>query len=433
MDRKKVRAWILYDWANSAYATTMMAAVLPIFFVNVPGASVGEDTAASYWAYTQSAAMLILVVLSPILGAVADVSRSKVRLLAVFMGIGVLSTALYALVGEGDLTLAVWLTLLGVIGYNGSLTFYDALLGEIVPGDKRDRVSAQGYAYGYLGGGLLLAVNLTMIQQPGWFGLADASEGTRLAFVTVAAWWFLFTLPLFRRIKETGPQTAVKTADAMRLALLRLRDTFRNLRHYPELLKYLAAFWFFSDGIGTIIKMATVYGATIGIGSSHLILALLITQFVGLPFSLLFGRLAERFGAKASLYGALAVYVAITILGYFMTSAWQFYALAVMVGMVQGGSQALARSIFIRLIPEGRSAEYFGFMSIWSKFAGIVGPFVFGVVNQMMGSSRLGILALVAFFIIGIGLLMTVNIAKGEREAGHGAAVSDPPAPGIPV
>lgn len=431
MDRKQVRAWIMYDWANSAYVTTMMAAVLPIFFVNVPGKAVGEDMALSYWAYTQSAAMLILVVLSPILGAVADVSRSKLKLLGAFMGVGVISTLLYAFVGEGDLTFAVWLTLLGVVGLSGSLTFYDALLGDIVPGDKRDRVSAQGYAFGYLGGGLLLAVNLLMIEQHALFGLSTKTDGTRLAFVTVALWWLLFSIPLFRRVREKGPETAVKAGAAIQLAFRRLLETFRNAHSYPELLKYLAAFWFFSDGIGTIIKMATVYGATIGIGTTHLILALLITQFVGLPFSLLFGKLAERFGAKSSLYGALAVYVLITILGYFMTTAWQFYALAVLVGVVQGGSQALARSIFIRLIPVGRSAEYFGFMSIWSKFAGIIGPFVFGIVNQMTGNGRLGILTLVAFFIIGIGLLMTVNIAKGEREAEKGAIPADSHPPGV--
>ncbi|WP_274363854.1 MFS transporter [Paenibacillus thermotolerans] len=429
MDRKQVRAWIMYDWANSAYMTTMMAAVLPIFFVSVPGAAVGEDMALSYWAYTQSAAMLILVLISPILGAVADVSRSKVKLLGLFMGAGVLSTLLYALVGEGDLTLAVILTLVGVVGVSGSLTFYDALLGDIVPSDKRDRVSAQGYAYGYLGGGLLLAINLLMIQKPALFGLSNTTDGTRLAFVSVGLWWLLFSIPLLRTVKEKGAEKAASTGKAVREAFARLQDTFRNVRHYPELLKYLAAFWFFSDGIGTIIKMATVYGAAIGIGTSDLILALLITQFVGLPFSLLFGKLAEKFGAKSSLYGALAVYVVITVLGYFMTTAWQFYALACLVGVVQGGSQSLARSIYIRLIPAGRSAEYFGFMSIWSKFAGIVGPAVFGFVNQLTGEGRFGILALIVFFVAGIALLKTVNIPKGEREAA-GAAIPGGPGSG---
>ena len=420
--RKAVRAWIMYDWANSAYSTTMVAAVLPIFFVSVPGEAVGESVAASYWAYTQSAAMLLLVLLSPALGAIADVSGAKKTFLGAFLLLGVLSTAVFALVESGQLWFAVALTLLGVLGHSGSLSFYDALLPDVAAPGERDRVSSQGYAYGYLGGGLLLAVNLLMIQRPEWFGL-DSLGGTRLAFVSVAAWWLFFSLPLFRRVPERAPDAARSAAASVRLAFGRLRETLRSLRHYPELVKYLIAFWFFSDGIGTIIRMATVYGATIGIGASHLILALLITQFVGFPCALLFGKLAGRFGAKPSLYAALVVYVLITVLGYFMTTAAHFYALAAMVGLVQGGSQALARSIYTRLIPAGRSAEYFGFMSVWSKFAGIVGPAVFGAVN-LLGNSRLGILSLIAFFVVGIAMLAFVDVDKGEREAGR-----DPSAP----
>ncbi|TLS53439.1 MFS transporter [Paenibacillus antri] len=415
MDQKKtVRAWVLYDWANSAYSTTMVAAVLPIFFVSVPGAGVG-DAAASYWAYSQSAAMLLLVILSPILGAVADVSGSKKKLLGAFMLLGVISTALYALVGEGMLWFAVVLTLLGVVGNSGANSFYDALLPGIVKPEDRDRVSAQGYAYGYLGGGLLLAVNLMMVQKPEWFGLDDLG-GIRLAFLSVAVWWLVFSIPLFRRVPETKPTTSVPMGRSVGLAFRRLGTTLRSLRNYPELLKYLIAFWLFSDGIGTIIRMATLYGENIGIGTTHLITALLITQFVGFPCAILFGKLAGRFGAKSSLYAALCIYVVITILGYFMTTALHFYLLAVMVGFVQGGSQALARSIFTRLIPVGREAEYFGFMSVWNKFAGMMGPAVFGYVN-MIGSSRLGILALIAFFVLGIAVLMFVDLDKGEREA----------------
>jgi len=416
MDQKRVvRAWVMYDWANSAYSTTMMAAVLPIFFVNVPGAGVGDDAALTAWAYTQSAAMLLLVLLSPVLGAVADVSGAKKKLLGVFMALGVLATTLYAFVGEGDLWFAIALTLLGVVGFNGSLNFYDALLPDIAEPEERDRMSARGYAYGYLGGGLLLALNLVMIEQPEWFGL-DTLGGTRLAFVSVAVWWLLFSIPMFRRVPERRPAAAVPAGEAVRLAFGRLSATFRQLKHYPELVKYLIAFWFFSDGIGTIIKMATAYGETIGIGTSHLIGALLITQFVGFPCAIVFGRLADRFGAKSGLYVSLSVYVLITVLGYFMTTALHFYLLAAMVGLVQGGSQALARSIYTRLIPAGRNAEFFGFMSVWSKFAGIVGPAVFGYVNTI-GNSRLGILALVVFFVVGIFVLTRVDLEKGAREA----------------
>jgi len=432
MDQKKaVRAWVLYDWANSAYTTTMVAAVLPIFFVNVPGAAVGDDAAVSYWAYTQSAAMFLLVLLSPILGAVADVSGSKKKLLGTFMALGVLSTALYALVSEGQLWFAIVLTLLGVVGNSGANSFYDALLPGIAKPEDRDRVSAQGYAYGYLGGGLLLAVNLLMIQKPEWFGL-DALGGTRLAFLSVAVWWLVFSIPILRRVPEPKPAASVSAGRSIGLAFRRLGSTLRGLKKYPELVKYLIAFWLFSDGIGTIIRMATVYGENIGIGTSHLITALLITQFVGFPCAILFGKLAGKFGAKPSLYLSLAIYVVITILGYFMTSALHFYLLAAMVGLVQGGSQALARSIFTRLIPLGREAEYFGFMSVWNKFAGIMGPAVFGYVN-MIGNSRLGILALIAFFVLGIAMLATVDLAKGEREAARDSGDLPPRDPALPI
>ncbi|MCI3919965.1 MFS transporter [Paenibacillus sp. TRM 82003] len=422
LQRKVIKAWVTYDWANSAYSTTMVAAVLPIFFMGVPGALVGKEVAASYWGYTQSAAMIILVLLSPILGAIADVSGSKKRFLTAFMALGVLTTALYALVSEGQLWFAVVLTLLGVIGHSGSLTFYDALLPDITKPEERDRVSARGFAYGYLGGGVLLAVNVLMIQQPGWFGV-DAAGGLRLAFLSVAIWWLLFTIPLLRHVPESSPAVRVSSGEAVGQAFRRLSATLRGLKHYPELLKYLIAFWFFSDGIGTIIRMATVYGETIGIGQSDLILALLITQLVGFPCALLFGKLASRFGGKASLHASLWVYVLITVLGFFMTTAAHFYLLAAMVGLVQGGSQALARSIYTRLIPVGRSAEYFGFMSVWSKFAGVVGPAVFASVN-MIGSSRLGILALIVFFLAGIAILSRVDLDKGEREAKRDPALT---------
>lgn len=417
--KRAVRAWVVYDWANSAYFTTMVAAVLPIFFVSVPGAHLGDD-AVSYWGFTQSAAMFILVLLSPVLGAVADVSGSKKKLLVLFMGIGVLSTALFALVGEGQIWFAVALTLLGVVGSSGANNFYDALLPSVAAPHEQDRISARGYAYGYLGGGLLLAVNLLMIQKPEWFGV-DSLGGTRLAFLSVALWWLVFSVPLLRRVPEPRPANSVSAGESVRLAFVRLGETMRRVRHYPELLKYLIAFWLFSDGIGTIIRMATVYGESIGIGQTHLIAALLITQFVGFPCSLLFGKLAGRFGAKTSLQISLAIYVLITVLGFFMTSALHFYLLAVMVGFVQGGSQALARSLYIRLIPVGREAEFFGFMSVWNKFAGIVGPAVFGFVN-LYATSRFGILALVFFFVSGMVLLGLVNMEKGEREAAAGAA-----------
>jgi len=418
MDKKAVRAWLLYDWANSAFATTMMAAVLPIFYVSVAASTLGdEDRAASYWGLTQSLAMLFVAVMAPVLGAVADYSGYKLRFLRSFAYLGISSSALFAFVGHGDYVLASVLFIIATIGFSGGNGFYDALLPDLVPPEKRDYVSSKGYALGYVGGGILLLVNLAMIQKPALFGLPEGLAGTRIAFVTVAVWWLVFSLPLFRQVKDRPLAVGRPLREYGAVGFRRIWETFRRLPRYPELLKYFISYWFFNDGIATIITMATVYGATIGIGTQHLITALVITQFVGIPFTLLFGKIAERLGSKKSLYTSLSIYLLIVIFGYFMTSALHFYLLAAMVGFVQGGSQAVARSIFSRLIPASRSSEFFGFLSVSSKFSSMVGPFVFSIVGLWTGSSRLAILALALFFIVGIALLTRVDLGKGAREA----------------
>lgn len=417
-ERTKIRAWLMYDWANSAFATTMMAAVLPIFYVNVAGSSLHNDTlASSYWGLTQTVAMLIVAVSSPVLGALADYSGLRMAFLRLFSLIGIAASALFAFVGEGDYLLASVLFIFAQIGFSSSSSFYDSLLPVLVPAERRDYISSKGYAFGYIGGGILLVVNLLMIQNPAWFLLPGSLAGTHLAFVTVAVWWFVFSLPLFRSVRDTRVNTGHRPGFYVNVAVSRTMETLRHMRRYPELLKFLLAFWFFNDGINTVITMATSYGATIGIETSDLIAALVITQFVGIPFTLLFGRLAERFGSVRSLYASLGVYVLIVILGYFMTSAIHFYALAVMVGFVQGGSQALARSLFSRLTPPSRTSEFFGFLNVSNKFSSILGPFVFSMVGLLTGSSRLAILSLVLFFAAGIAMLTRVNIDKGAREA----------------
>lgn len=421
MDQKAVRGWAMYDWANSAFATTMMAAVLPIFYNDVAAGSLDSTTAQSYWGYTQSIAMLLVAVLAPVLGAIADLSGSKVRFLRFFSYLGILSSILFVFVGKGDYLLASLLITLGTIGFSGGNTFYDALLTDLVPFDKRDYISSKGYAYGYIGGGVLLAVNLAMIMKPGWFLLPSASAGTYVSFVSVGIWWFLFSLPLFRHVKDRPVQTGFSMSQYTAAGLRRVGQTTKEITRYPELLKFIIAFWFFNDGINTIITMATIYGRGIGIDSKDLIGALLITQFVGIPFTLMFGKIAERLGSKPSLYLSLGIYVLIVILGYFMQTASHFYLLAILVGFVQGGSQSIARSIYSNLVPAARSAEFFGFLSVSSKFASIFGPFTFALVGQLTGSSRAGILSLVLFFAIGIVLLATVNLAKGRTEAEGGA------------
>ncbi|WP_339062851.1 MFS transporter [Tepidibacillus marianensis] len=419
MNKKAIWGWTMYDWADSAFATTIMAAVLPIFYTDVAGASLPSTTATAYWGYTSSIAMLIIAVLAPILGAIADYSRSKKKFLRFFVYMGSISTALLFFTGEGDYLLVSFLFILGMIGFSGGNVFYDSFLPEIVPLEKMDEVSTRGYAFGYIGGGFLLLLNLAMIQKPQFFHLSSSLIATQLSFLSVGIWWILFSLPLFRYVHEERitKSSSSKQSSFIGIGLKRVGQTFKEIKHYKELLKFLFAFWLYNDGISTIIKMATIYGREIGIDTMDLIAALLITQFVGIPFSLLFGKLANRIGSQRALYFSLWTYVIIVVFGYFMQSAIHFYILATAVGLVQGGSQAISRSIFGSMVPVKRTAEFFGFYGISSKFSAILGPFVFGLVGQITGSSRFGIVSLVLFFIIGIWILSRVNIQKGQKEA----------------
>jgi len=416
--RKIINAWCMYDWANSAFATTIMAAVLPTFYQAVAGANLEGNLATVYWGYTTSIALLLTAILAPMLGAIADYSGTKKRFLAGFATVGIIFTCLLVLIRTGDWLLASVLFAVANVGFAAANIFYDALLPHVAHPDEIDQVSTKGYALGYLGGGILLAINLAWILSPSTFFLPDTETASRLAFLSVGIWWALFSIPIFRHVPEP-PRMAEARSEVkpIRGGFRRLGQTFRDIRRYGELIKFLVAFWLYNDGIGTIIKMATVYGAEIGIGQSDLIGALVLMQFVGIPFSFLFGRLAKRLGAKPSIYLALAVYTGISIWGYFMAHAWEFWTLAFLVGLVQGGSQALSRSLFGSMVPKGKTAEFFGFYSVSSKFAGIAGPFIFALVGQLTGSSRLSIVSLMFFFIVGGLLLTRVNEEEGIRIA----------------
>ena len=416
--KKIINAWCMYDWANSAFATTIMAAVLPAFYGAVAGAELPGNMATVYWGYTSSIALLIAAVLAPTLGAAADYLGAKKRFLAVFAVIGIFFTSLLVLVSRGDWLLASLLYILGEVGFSGSIVFYDSLLPHIARCEDMDYVSSKGYAMGYLGGGILLAINIAMILFWQQLGLPSQEWASRLSFLSVGIWWAIFTIPVLRNVPE--PPVPVRTGprvNALRAAFQRLSATFHDIQRYRELMKFIIAFWLYNDGIGTIIKMATIYGTEIGIGQTDLIGALLLTQFIGIPFSLLFGKLPKRIGTKPSIYLALGVYTLISILGYFMTKAWHFWVLAGMVGLVQGGSQALSRSLFGAMVPKAKTAEFYGFYDISSKFAGIIGPAIFALVGQITGTSRLSIISLVIFFIVGGLILTRVNEKEGIRVA----------------
>ncbi len=433
--KRAIRSWCMYDWANSAFITTIGSAVLPAFFGGVVAAGLSEiqqSRATQIWGLTTAFAAAIVAVLAIILGPVADYSASKKRFLRVFTTIGVLASLGLVAVGRGDWVLCVLLYITGRIGFSGANVFYDSLLPHVAREDEMDRVSSLGYALGYLGGGLLLAVNIAMIMlapEGELWGVSWAEWMPRFSFFTVGIWWFVFSIPIFRNVTEPpGAAGDGPRIHPLKAGWQRLGHTARHLGQYKQLLLFLVAFWLYNDGISTIIDMATIYGQEVftaqGIEDAtiHLIAALLITQFVGFPFAYLFGWLAKRLGTKRSIYVALVWYTLICIGGFFMTRIWHFYGLAVAVGFVQGGSQALSRSLYGAMTPKLMSAEFFGFYNIMGKFSAILGPVLFAAIGRLFGESRYSIISLIVFFIVGIVLLTRVDEREGMRLAAEANA-----------
>lgn len=428
LSRPELRAWAMYDWAVSAVQTTIMVAVFPIFFKRVAAGDLPDATSTQYVAIANSVAMALIAVLSPLLGALADYSAAHKRLLGTFMAIGASAVTAMFFIGPGDLWLAYWSFVIALVGAAGSMVFYESLLPHIAAPGEIDRVSTAGYGLGYFGGGTLLALNLGWILFPGAVGLPSgegisesaATLPTRLALLSVAVWWVVFSIPLFRRVpapRRRLEADEVPRLNPVRAAFTRLAETLRELRGYKQAFLMLLAFLVYNDGIQTIIKMATAYGTDLGIGQNALIAAILIVQFVGVPFAFLFGGLAGRIGTKRAIFVGLLAYAGISVLGYFMTSALHFFILAGLVGMVQGGTQALSRSLFASMVPPHKSGEFFGFFSVFEKFAGIFGPLFFAASLWLTGSSRNAILSVIFFFVVGAVLLWMVDEDEGRRVA----------------
>ena len=428
LDRAELRAWAMYDWAVSSVQTTIMVAVFPVYFANIAKGDLGESRTTQAIATANTVVAIVLAVLSPILGAVSDYVAAKKRMLGASMIVGSAAVAGMFFVQEGDYRLALVLFVISLIGATASTIFYDALLPHIAAEDEIDRVSSAGYAVGYIGGGLLLALNLAWILKPGWFGLptgpdlssAQKTLPTRLALFSVAVWWVVFSIPLFRRVPEpprTREPDELAGGSVLVTPFVRVAETFRALRGYKQAFLMLLAFMIYNDGIQTIQKMAATYGKQLGIADTVLIAAILIVQFVGFPFAFLFGSIATRIGTKPTIFIGLAVYAAISILGFYMQTAAHFILLAAMVATVQGGTQALSRSLFASLIPAHKSGEFFGFYSVFEKFASIFGPLLFWVTIAMTGSSRNAILSVILFFAIGALVLSRVRVSEGQEAA----------------
>lgn len=404
--RRDTVSWALYDWANSAFATTVLAGFFPVFFQQYWSTGVDPTISTSRLGFANAIAGLTVAVLAPVLGAIADRTAGRKRQLVLWSLIGVIGTAALGFIGQGEWWWAAACFMMAAIGFNAANIFYDALLLDVAAEHELDQVSAFGYALGYLGGGLLFAFNVLMTLQPGWFGLDNAAEAVQISFLTVAVWWFLFTLPLARNVRERP--AAVVTQGlfaAARDGLRELGSTLRHIASYREVSLFLVAYWLYIDGVHTIYTMAVDYGVALGLPSSSLLAALLLTQFVAFPSALALGWLGNRWGPKRGILLCIAVYLSATIYAYFLDSVPEFFGLAVVVGLVQGGIQSLSRSFFGRLVPEGKGGEFFGFYNMMGKFASFIGPLLIATVALLTGDSRLSVSSLVVLFIVG-GLVL---------------------------
>jgi len=429
----------MYDWANSAFATTVMAGFFPIFFKQYWSYGVDVNMSTAQLGFGNAIGSLFVALMAPFLGAVADKGSIKKKFLLLFAYLGVLMTAGLFLVQKGQWGLAIFIYVMGIIGFSGANAFYDAILPSITGEDKIDYVSGLGFSMGYLGGGLLFLVNVVMTLWPPIFGLADAAAAVRFSFLTVALWWGAFTIFLIAWVPEKKSTPNLKNSENIFTAGFRqLVNTFKKIHHLKTVFLFLMAYWFYIDGVDTIIRMAVDYGLSLGFESNDLIIALLIVQFVGFPAALVFGKLGEGWGVRKAIYLAIAIYMCITIWGTMMTQKEEFYVLAVVIGLVQGGIQALSRSYYSRLIPKNQAAEYYGFYNMLGKFAAILGPALMGAVGlaarrvmmppspteeQLIAvgqmASRWSIGSILILFIIGAVLFYFVDEKKGREQAAY--------------
>jgi len=415
-NNKQIYSWALYDWANSAYATTVMAGFFPLFFKNYFSSGTDVITSTAQLGLANSISSMIIVLMAPLLGAIADAGGLKKRFLFLFTYLGILMSASLALVQQGEWQLAAFVYVLGNIGFMGSNIFNDSLLPSVAKESSFDFVSGLGFSLGYLGGGLLFALNVLMVYRPEFFGLADINEAIKISFVSVAIWWALFSLPLLLFVTEERPKERRNLTGTVVAGYRQLLRTFRKVRHLKGLLLFLAAYWLYIDGVDTIIRMAVDYAMAIGFEPRSLVLALLLVQFIGFPATLLFAKLAQRYDTKKALFVAIGTYLLITLWASMMQEAYEFFVLAAMVGLVQGGIQALSRSYYARMIPQNQAAEFFGFFNFLGRFATIFGPLLIGFVALSTESSRLGIASVSVFFIAGGLLLYFVDEKKIAEE-----------------
>ena len=416
-NRKKVWSWAFYDWANSAFSTTVMAGFFPIFFEKYWSNPNDVIQSTYHLGWANSIASIFIAAISPFLGAVADRGSAKKKFLFFFAFLGILMTSGLWMVGQGQWQMAVLFYVVASVGFMGGNIFYDSLLPSVASNEDVDYVSSLGFAVGYIGGGLLFLVNVLMYQHPEWFGIADGSTAIRLSFLSVAVWWAVFTIPILLFVPEPKNENSVPLLHALKAGAKQLKQTFNRIREMKVIGIFLLAYWFYIDGVDTIIRMAVKMGSSLGFEAGDLIVALLMVQFIAFPAALAYNWFAQKIGTKNAVFVAIGGYAVITFLAYFMNDRLHFFALAGLIGLFQGGIQALSRSLYARLIPVGKEGEFFGFYNMLGKFAAVIGPVLMGWVTLATGSVRLGILSILILFILGALLLMKVDFEEGERLA----------------
>ena len=419
-NKRAVWSWAFYDWANSAYSTTVMAGFFPLFFKEYWADPHNPSQSTFYLGMANSIASMVVAALAPLLGSVADQGSAKKKFLTFFAFLGVIMTGGLWMVAQGNWQMAVLFYVIATIGFASGNVFYDALLPGLASEERVDAVSSLGFGIGYLGGGLLFLVNVFMYLKPELFGIPDGATAIKLSFLSVAVWWAVFTIPLILFVPEPKNYENIDFNNAIRMGWVQLVQTFKEIRNMKVVGTFLLAYWFYIDGVDTIIRMAVDYGMSLNFPGESLIIALLIVQFVAFPAALIYGWLASKIGAKTGIMVGIIAYSFITLLGYFMTEAWHFYVLAILIGLFMGGIQALSRSLYTRIIPPDKSAEFFGFYNMLGKFAAIIGPALMGTIALVTGSARLSILSILLLFILGAFFLNKVDVKEGKRLAVKG-------------
>lgn len=408
-------SWALYDWANSAFATTVMAGFFPLFFKKYWSGDMSVVESTYQLGLVNSLSSFALALISPALGAIADQGAWRKKFLLLFTLIGVVGSVALGFINQGEWQLAIAAFACGLVGFTGVMPFYDALLVQVAPANRLDRVSALGYSMGYLGGGLLFSLNVAMYLSPQTFGIADGAAAIKFSFVSVGVWWLLFSLPLFLYVPEWPAREKAKWSAVVRHGFHSFVQQTRDLRRHKPLFYFLLGFLFYNDAVNTIIKMAVDYGMSVGIESSDLIKALLMVQFIGFPSAIAFGYLAEKTSPERGIWICLLVYLGVTVYASQLSTAGEFFALAATIGVVQGGIQALSRSYYARLVTPEQSAQYFGFFNMIGKFSSVLGPLLVGWVGLQVNNSRAGILVLSLFFLLGGWLFYKSGRCKGVQ------------------